>query len=265
MNRVVVFAAACLLALQPLRAQQPNDTCATAIMIAEGVPVPGSTVGATTGPNPVACNATNDVWYSVVLACGAQYVASTCNPGTSFDTVLSIWNGAGGCAAPVLVGCNDNNCATAGQTFASRVTFTASAGGLYYVSVGGKLTTTGPFTLRVDLVPVMTLSFFNSGSGTIGYHVGGPPLGTYFMAATLTAGSFPFGWFYGIDLPLADIVSLYNTGAPFVGSLSMCGQATVGPFFGLPTGLTVYGVALGFLPNAPFPSFASSPATFTVL
>ena len=243
--------------------QVANDGCGTAILIAEGVSVAGSNVGATTGPGPVACNGTNEVWYAIMLTCGAQYVASTCHAGTAFDTVLSVWNGAGGCAAPVLVACNDNNCGVAGQTFASRVTFTATAGGLYFVSVAGKLTTTGPFTLRVDLVPVMTLTFFDFGPGTLGYHVTGPPLGTYFTAATLSAGAFPFGWFYGIDLPLADIVSEYNAGPPFVGALSACGQTTVGPF-ALPSGLTVYAVALGFAAGAPFPGFASNPTTATV-
>jgi len=245
--------------------QQSNDLCANAIAIVEGTPVAGSTVGATTGPNPVACNATNDVWYSIALSCGAQYVASTCNLGTSFDTVLSVWNGTGGCAAPALVACNDNNCILAGQTNASRVTFTANAGGVYYVSVGGKLTTTGAFTLRVDLVPVMTLNFFHAGPGTVGYHVSGPPLGTYFTAVSLTPGAFPFGWFYGIDLPLADIVAEYNAGPPFVGVLSLCGQDTVGPFGGLPSGLTVYAVSLGFAVGSQLPNFASNPATFTVL
>jgi hypothetical protein len=256
--------AACALAAGPLRAQGPADVCAGAIPIVEGIAVSGTTAGATSGPDPVACNATNDVWYSIVLACGAQYVATTCNAGTTFDTVVSVWNGTGGCAGLALVACNDNNCAVAGQAFASRVTFTANAGGLYYVSVGGKGTTTGPFTLRVDLVPVMTLAFFDLGPGTLGYHVTGPPLGTYFTAVSLTAGAFPFGWFYGIDLPLSDIVALYNAGPPFVGLLSVCGQATVGPFGGLPSGLTAYAVALGFAAGAPLPGYASNPATATV-
>jgi hypothetical protein len=254
----MVLAGACA------RAQVPNDTCATAIAINQGVAVSGTNVGASTGPNPVACNATNDVWYSIVLPCGAQYLASTCNPGTGFDTTLSVWNGAGGCNALTLVGCNDNNCAVSGQTSASRVTFTGGAGGLYYVAVGGKGTTTGAFTLKVDLVTVMTLSFFDLGPGTLGYHVSGPALGTYFMAASLTAGAFPFGWFYGIDLPLADIVTEYNAGPPFVGSLSLCGQATFGPVGGLPPGLTVYAVALGFLAGSPMPNYASNPTMATV-
>jgi hypothetical protein len=263
--RLLPVLGACALIAGAAAAQASNDTCSTAIAITEGVPVAGSTVGATTGPNPVGCNATNDVWYSIVLQCGAQYVASTCNPGTTFDTVLSVWNGTGGCAAPMLVACNDNNCILAGQTNTSRVTFTATAGGLYYVSVGGKLTTTGPFTLRVDLVPVTTLSFFNVGPGTLGYHVTGPSLGTYFTAVSLTAGAFPFGWFYGIDLPLADIVLEFNAGSPFVGTLSLCGHATVGPFGGLPSGLTAYAVSLGFAVGSQLPNFASNPTTATVL
>lgn len=248
----------------PILGQVPNDTCTGAIVISEGVPVIGSNVGATTGPDPVACNATNDVWYAIVLNCGTQYVASTCGAGTNFDTLLSVWNGAAGCGALTLVGCNDNNCPTPGPTFASRVTFTASAGGIYYVSVGGKLGGGGSFSLRVDLVPVMTLAFFYSGPGTIGYYVTGPPSGSFFTAVAMIPGAFPFGWFYGIDLPLADLVTEFNFGPPFVGSFSPCGLATMGPFGALPPGLTIYAVALGFSVGSTTPNFSSNPTVGTV-
>jgi hypothetical protein len=245
-------------------AQVVNDTCAGAILISEATAVAGSTVGATTGPNPVACSATNDVWYRFVPGCNGQYTVSTCNAGTAFDTVLAVWNGAGGCGSPVLIACNDNNCVLTGATQASRVTFTASAGGVHYVSVGGKLGVTGAFTLRVDLVPVMSLAFFNLGPGTLGYHVTGPPLGSFFTAATLVPGAFPFGWFYGVDVPLSEIVSQYNAGPPFVGVLSACGLATVGPAGGLPPGLTIYAVTLGFALGASFPTQASNPTVGVV-
>jgi hypothetical protein len=251
------------LAACPLAAQAVNDGCASAILMQEGSLVAGSNAGATTGPDPAACGGANDVWYRIVVNCSAQYVASTCGTGTTIDTVLSVWSG--GCGALTLVGCNDNNCAIAGLGAASRVTFTASAGSTYYVSVAGKpAAPAGAFALRVDLVVAANLTFFSTGPGTLGYQVAGPPLGAYFVAITFNAGAFPFGWFFGVDIPLADVLAEYNTGPPFVGLFSVCGLGTTGPYSGLPSGLTVYGVALGFAPGATSPGFISNPATATV-
>ena len=253
-----VLAAAALAA--GAAAQAPNDSCATASPIVEGVPLVAASTGATTGPDPVACGAGNDVWFSFTPACAGQYTVSTCAAATIFDTVLAVWNGAAGCGALTLVGCNDNNCALTGHAFASRVNFTASAGGLYLISVGGKLGATGIFELQASLTTVMTLAFFDVGPATLGYHVTGPANGSFFTGMTLNAGPFPFGWFYGIDLPLFDIVSQFNFGPPFVGTFSPCGTATIGPVFGVPSGLTVYAVSLGFTAGAAFPTFASNPA-----
>lgn len=263
--RVPCILAAAAVASAVLFAQAPNDGCALAILISEGVAVSGSNAGATTGPDPVACGATNDVWYRIAVNCAGQYIASTCGTNTAIDTVLSVWNGTGGCGALTLVGCNDNNCPQPGPSSASRVTFTAIAGGVYYVSVGGKPNAAlGAFSLRVDLVVLANLAFFSTGPGTLGYHVTGPPLGGYFVAITFNAGAFPFGWFYGVDIPLSDILAEYGAGPPFIGGFTACGLGTTGPYFGLPPGLTVYAVALGFAPGATSPGFISNPATASV-
>ena len=123
---IVLFALGCV----DLPGQVTNDTCGGAINITEGIPVLGSNVGATVGPDPVACNAGSDVWYAVVLNCNTQYLASTCDAATTFDTVLSVWSAPSGCGGLALVGCNDNNCGSGGPVTASRVIFTATAGGL---------------------------------------------------------------------------------------------------------------------------------------
>jgi hypothetical protein len=76
-----------------------------------------------------------------------------------------------------------------------------------------------------------------------------PPGGSYFIAATLNAGAFPAGWFYGVDIPLSELQAELNMGAPFTGPVSAApctaGKATIGPIFGIPSGLTFYMVALG--------------------
>jgi hypothetical protein len=90
-----------------------------------------------------------------------------------------------------------------------------------------------------------------------------PAGGTYFLAATLVQGAYPNGWFYGIDIPVADLGTEINAGAPFSGPISSgaCngGQAQIGPIFGAPTGLTFYLVAIG-VPNS---SLAGSPNSVT--
>ena len=263
-GRLSLIVVAALVLAATLGAQVANDACANATPIAEGVLVNGSNVGASSGPDPVACSAGNDVWYALNASCNAQYIAATCAAGTSFDTVLSVWSGSSGCGALTLVACNDNNCAIPGLAQASRVTFTATAGALYYVSVGGKLGATGTFALQVAFNPVMTLAFFNLGPGTIGYQVTGPPGGAFYLAVALLPGAFPFGWFFGLDLPLFDIVAQVNAGPPFIGTFSPCGVATFGPVGGAPSGLTLYAVAIGFVPGSQTPTFASNPTTTTI-
>lgn len=244
---------------------QANDTCATATPLTAGAAVVASSTGATTGPDPVGCNAGSDVWFTFVAGCSAQYTASTCATATTFDTVLAVWSGVAGCGALTPVGCNDNNCAIGGPFSASRVTFTAVAGTPYFVSVGGKLGATGTFSLLVSAAPTTTLTFSHLGPGTLGYQLTGPPNGAFFLGVTSSPGAFPFGWFYGLDMPLFDIVAQFNAGPPFVGAFSPCGIASFGPVGGAPSGLTLYAVAVTFLPGSSTPSAATNPATFTVL
>jgi hypothetical protein len=90
-----------------------------------------------------------------------------------------------------------------------------------------------------------------------------PPGGTYLLAATLTAGAYPNGWFYGIDIPVSELGILINAGAPFSGPISTAGctsgEASIGPIFGAPSALTLYMVALA----VPAGSLAGSPSAVT--
>lgn len=263
MTRLRALAALLVLAASVLRvgAQAPNDTCATAVPITIGVPVLGSNVGATTGPDPVSCASTLDVWYTITLPCNAQYVVSTCDAATNFDTVVAVWQAPAGCGALVPLACNDDNCGLPGFATRSRVTFTGSAGATCLISVGGRLGATGAFSLSMSLIAVMSLTFTDAGPGSLGYVVTGPAGGVYFVAVTLAAGAFPFGWFFGVDIALPEIVAQFQTGFPFTGLLSPCGDATVGPVGGVPSGLTLYAVVLGFAPGATWPTHISTPAT----
>jgi hypothetical protein len=248
-----------------------NDSCVTAAPISEGVVTAGANIGAGTGPDPVtfSCGYANasDVWYSLVAACSGNYQATTCDAGTTFDTVLTIWDGSSGCGTLVELACNDDNCnLPSGNHFLnSTVTWTAVAGQQYFISVAGFYGSTGTFNLLVNAGGALALNFINAGSGTIGYTVtGAPPGGLQFTAISLFPGNYPTGWFYGIDIGFSDLVNQINFGFPFLTGLTSCGSVTVGPFGGLPTGLTLYGVTLGVPFGSPAPSIVSAPTSATI-
>lgn len=72
---------------------------------------------------------------------------------------------------------------------------------------------------------------------------GGPGL-PYFNAMSLVAGAFPEGWFWGIDIPVADLVTEMFHGPPFSGTLDATGAALTvlpGP---VPPGITVWVVSV---------------------
>ncbi|MGH7150187.1 MAG: hypothetical protein ACREIU_05800, partial [Planctomycetota bacterium] len=122
----------------------PNDECAGAIPIAEGLNPAGSSVGATTSPPVWACgNGGNDVWFSYSPTCTDNATFSLCSPGfASYDSVLAVYDGA--CGSLSLLGCNDDAC-----TLSSEVTVPVVAGSTYFVRVGGFTGNTGTFQLNV--------------------------------------------------------------------------------------------------------------------
>jgi hypothetical protein len=253
----------------------PNDFCSGASFIAEGVVTSGTTVQATTGGggtcpgDPIgSCSVmANDVWYYFVAACTGTYEARTCFAATSFDTVVAVFDGTGGCGNLVEIACNDTgSCAIPGQGSTATASWSATAGNLYYVSVGGFIGFSGAFDLRVAQTgsnPV--LSFFDVGPGSIGYTiVGGPPAGLALTAITLAQGAFPNGSFFGIDITITEVLNQLAFGYPFFVNLGACGEATVGPFFGAPTGLALYAVTLTALNGTSVLHAASLPVTATI-
>ena len=251
----------------------PNDSCATALPIAVNSFVAGENFGATTGPDPTAnCgNPTRDMWYTFVAPVCGFYEASTCITAfpNTFDTVVGVWRGS--CGALIAIGCDDDDpsCGVGGTL--SKVTWAGELGTKYYISVAGFGTAGGAFRLTLNSSSPgspTSLSFFNSGFGTLGYHVAsGPPGGYAFTAIATAPGAYPYGWFHGIDISITDVVSEWLTGYPFVAAMgpSCGGVVTVGPFSGLPSGLTAYGVTLGLTGTGPaVPVIVSAPAVGTV-
>jgi hypothetical protein len=246
-------------------AQAANDHCGTAIPIGVGTTF-GSNVGATTGPDPLGgCGLpASDVWFEFVAPCNGPWAASTCGAGTSFDTVLTVWEKPTGCGALIGVLCNDDFCGQPFSPTSSYCTFESVAGTTYILSVAGASGAQGSFELSLHSIGCV-LEFFTTGPGTLGYTVeGGPQGGTVFTAITLNSSFYPYGWFNGIDIEFGEIVSELTLGFPFIATAgSVCGDVTMGPFTGLPPGLTVYGVTVGIPAGTGFPdpAFTSPPAS----
>ena len=96
----------------------------------------------------------------------------------------------------------------------------------------------------------------------------GPLFGNYFLAVTFNQGSFPNGWFFGVDLFPAELANLINLGAPFLGPLDpVCGAFTIGPIPGLNalSGVPIYSVALAAAPAILVPVTWSPPTLGVIL
>jgi hypothetical protein len=62
------------------------------------------------------------------------------------------------------------------------------------------------------------------------------------LAVTFNHGLFPNGWLFGVDIPINELAHELSIGPPYTGA---GGAFTLGPFGGLPSGLTFYSVVLG--------------------
>lgn len=101
------------------------------------------------------------------------------------------------------------------------------------------------------------------GAGSlVANHRFGAANGLFFSPVALAPGNFPNGAFYGIDLPFQDLVNQFLFGAPFLANLDAQGKSTSATFTGLPSGLTIYGVALDDV-TALFPQ-VSAPVAFVI-
>ena len=256
------------LAITSFPAVPPNNFCSGATAITAGSSAYGETFGATTGGgDPVAgCNMTKDVWYAFTPTVCGTYTVTTC-PVSDYDTVVAVWQGS--CGALTQMVCNDDSCGVGGHTLNSTLTFFGVPGTTYYISVGGYQGLAGLYGLSVSAPapPPVMLAFFNAGPGTLGYTVSnGPFNGAAFIAITLNHGAYPNGWFHGIDTTMAELYSEWTTGFPFLMAIgATCSTSTVGPFTGLPPGITAYGVAIG-IPSggSTLPTGISAPASGTV-
>jgi hypothetical protein len=223
-----------------------NDECAGAVPIGLGT-LPHIMTGTATNSPVAPCSGMGkDVWFSYTATC-AQTTFTTCGV-NGFDTVLALYDACG--AAPLL--CNDDACG-----FGSNLNVATVPGQTYLLRLGGFNAASGSTSLIVS-APFQA-SFLTPSPGELSLCVGsGTPFAPCFVAITAFQGDFPSGSFFGLDIPLTDVLTQLLAGPPFVSLLDGTGSVLHGPFNNLPSGLTLYGVALddfatpGFRASPPF-------------
>ena len=271
---ISVFAfALCSLAI----AQLPNDDCAGAIPVTLGSN-PGAcltftnVLATTSAGYPAICNTiSSDVWFSFTPSATGAYRLDTetpagCPNGTETDTVLAVYSSCAAGASPI--GCDDDS----GTGLLSILNVGLCANQTYFVRVGSfgtqSATNSGTFYLNVNPdTSTFTQTFCSTGPGCLQISVfNGIPNGAYYLAATTNVGTFPAGWFFGIDITVAEIQAQLNNGYPFVGTLNAMGSTTIGPVCGLPSGLSVCSVVLDFPAGTglSIPQNATAPQCFTI-
>ncbi|MBM3974539.1 MAG: hypothetical protein FJ301_10620, partial [Planctomycetes bacterium] len=140
-SRILSLTAAATIAGN-LLAQVPNDDCAQAIPVVNGVNGPYTNVGASTSFVWPCAAGGNDVWFLYVSGAAGTLTVDTCNQ-AQYDSCIEIL--AGSCGAQTSLGCNDDSCG-----LQSSVTATLPSAGTYYIRVGGWNGQTGPFSLNVN-------------------------------------------------------------------------------------------------------------------
>ncbi len=125
---------------------QGNDTCPPTVIGAIPYTDSGTTAGMANNFTPTcAASSAPDVIYSYTPAATAILQVSLC--GSAYDTMLAIRSG-GACPGTVQDACNDDFCG-----LQSQITFTFNAGTTYYIIVDGWSTSSGAYTLNIDVPP----------------------------------------------------------------------------------------------------------------
>lgn len=142
-----------------------NDDCADALPLAFDE-VLFDTIGATTdgpanvpdnGPPPSACDfplgdeqVHKDVWYELEAPCWGTLRIDLCD--SSFDTKLSVYEGAVCPPAEQAVACNDDACGP-DLSRQSQVTVPVAEGESYKIRVGGYASAWGKGSLHIEYTP----------------------------------------------------------------------------------------------------------------
>lgn len=133
------------LALVQCPAECRNDLCESAEAIGEGATLFDTQFTTTDGPASDCRVLANDVWYVLTPSCDGLVTIDTC-AGTTFDTVVSVYEGVTCPATEPSLACSDDACGRS-----SRVQVPMVSGQPYLIRVGGFHGATGEGVLTVSL------------------------------------------------------------------------------------------------------------------
>jgi len=122
-----------------------NDECHRAMAIGEVTNLPFDTTDATQD-GPHICMFSPNRWYCYTPSCTGEATVSLA--GSSFDTMLAVYEGCGDCedAWDNMIECNDDTA----ESRQSEIVFDVIAGDQYLIEVGGYNLETGPGFLTVS-------------------------------------------------------------------------------------------------------------------
>jgi hypothetical protein len=99
----------------------------------------------------------------------------------------------------------------------------------------------------------------NAGPGSVAlHHRFGTPYALAFTGLSVLRGAYPNGWFFGLDIPLYDIIFQANLGKPFLAALDAEGSWSSPEYLTPYSGITFYAVGVDnvqSLPLRPSPVF----------
>ena len=250
------------LAIVPPAPPPPNDECANAVPLSLGTNGPFPASNATPSAGFPTCTQLADVWYSFPSGpCTTVYTVESC----------------GVVRFGIMPACNTTQgWCTYGYGFAPcanplvMVLF-AQANTTYSIAVPANVSHTITITPGIyhssTSTSYLALDFTSPfGPGSIqASALAGPPSGVWYLAVTPNQGSFPTGPAFGLDMTFAELLAQFISGPPFTGAFDSCGAMQLGPFAGLPPGLTIYSVLLGFAGGYSLtPTIYSYPWNYTI-
>jgi hypothetical protein len=238
-----------------------NDTCTAPMTVVGTGSFPYDNTSATTGPEgqaEAACNVGGvttvaaDIWFTWVATFSGTARVATCN-GTTANTKIAAYAGAGCPTAGSALACNDDVCGTQ-----SQIDFTVTQGSSYTLQIGdntGGLPGPGSFTIG-QYVPIplddCQLPGTLPGPGTYAYNT----TTATNSAQTATCGNIYFDYWYSYPATTSGTATLttcglitgtyfdtkcaiYNgTGCPTSASIACVDDAACATQSGLTTTLT---------------------------
>jgi hypothetical protein len=223
------------------------DECAGAVPVGDGTLPNIPLYGATASAEPFCGYVEQDLWFSyVATSAHVRFDLRAGQPG-ALAGALGVFAACG--AAPLY-------CAYDANGGAVRIDAALIPGRTYRIRVGASVSQT---SAELEISTPYGAGLVTEAPGELYVVAGGATPGAPCLTAlTLNAGAYPHGSFFGVDIGFSDLVAQIFAGPPFVATPDAAGELLQGPFVGLPSGLTLYGVALdaflngGFTPSAPF-------------